>query len=75
MCADPRYRYEVQLQAGDCVVFDNRRVLHARTAFEFGEGEEGGERGRWLKGAYCDGDEVWSRWRVLEAERKEGKLQ
>lgn len=73
-------QFEIQLEPGDCVVFDNRRVLHARTGFVFvedgggvgGKGEK--ERGRWLKGAYMDGDEVWSRWRGLEEElRGEGK--
>ena len=64
-------QYRVQMQPGDCVVFDNRRVLHARTSFEFNDYEpkEGEERGRWLKGAYMDGDEVWSQWRVAEALR------
>ncbi|GAA6011920.1 hypothetical protein JCM11491_000103 [Sporobolomyces phaffii] len=74
--ADNRWRFRHQLEPGECVVFDNRRVLHARTAFEFmtpsaaaadaaaGEKVEGETTGRWLKGAYMDGDEVWSRWRV-----------
>ncbi|KPV75041.1 uncharacterized protein RHOBADRAFT_53941 [Rhodotorula graminis WP1] len=79
LCDDPeqRWRWTHQLAEGECVVFDNRRVLHARTAFEFvrpppGEGEhEGGEEaGRWLKGAYMDGDELWSRWRVLKAKQR-----
>jgi alpha-ketoglutarate-dependent taurine dioxygenase len=75
LCDDKegRWRYTHQLEPGECVIFDNRRVLHARTAFEFtdGEGVEGEEKGRWLKGAYMDGDEVWSRWRVEQ--EKAGK--
>ncbi|KAK4701839.1 hypothetical protein P7C70_g4390, partial [Phenoliferia sp. Uapishka_3] len=72
---DPENQFHAQLEPGDCVVFDNRRVLHARTAFDFvkageGDAETKGERGRWLKGAYMDGDEVQSRWRVL---REKGK--
>jgi gamma-butyrobetaine dioxygenase len=70
LCDDPRMRFEKQLQPGDCVVFDNRRVLHARTTFSWEEGKEGG---RWLKGAYCDGDEVKSKWRVLDARRAKEK--
>lgn len=70
---DPANQYHVQLEPGDCVIFDNRRVLHARTAFEFvdQDGAAGGaaESGRWLKGAYMNGDEVASRWRVLEEKR------
>lgn len=78
---DPKNQFHIQLQPGDCVLFDNRRVLHARTAFEFvdrkgagGVEGQGGERGRWLKGAYMDGDELGSRWRVLEEKRKGGEL-
>ena len=69
LCDSPEMQYRVQMQPGDCVVFDNRRVLHARTSFEFNNDEpkEGEERGRWLKGAYMDGDEVWSQWRGVEA--------
>jgi alpha-ketoglutarate-dependent taurine dioxygenase len=75
-CDDSRNRYEVQLQPGDCVIFDNRRVLHARTAFEWTEGEEaeGVEKGRWLKGAYCDGDEVRSKWRTLQGKSERGNM-
>ncbi|GAA5936067.1 hypothetical protein JCM1841_000007 [Sporobolomyces salmonicolor] len=73
--ADGTWRWTHQLEPGECVVFDNRRVLHARTAFEFvdaAQDQDGGEgeRGRWLKGAYMDGEEVWSRWRVLEETRR-----
>ncbi|GAA5857716.1 hypothetical protein JCM1840_000880 [Sporobolomyces johnsonii] len=74
--AEGKWRWVHQLEPGECVVFDNRRVLHARTAFEFveaaeeEEGGQGGERGRWLKGAYMDGEEVWSRWRVLDETRR-----
>jgi len=54
--------YERQMQPGDCVIFDNRRVLHARTAFT--PGDAGKER--WLKGAYLDMDPWLSTMRVLE---------
>jgi alpha-ketoglutarate-dependent taurine dioxygenase len=73
LCDDEagKWRFAHQLEPGECVVFDNRRVLHARTAFEFLEGKEGDEGGRWLKGAYMDGDEVLSKWRVLKAKQRE----
>ena len=46
---------------GECVIFDNRRVLHARKRFEVGDlGKE-----RWLRGAYLDKDPFVSRMRVL----------
>lgn len=48
------FRYERTLSPGECVIFDNRRVLHARRGFEWDETEEnkqGGQIKRWLKGA------------------------
>ncbi|BGP16708.1 hypothetical protein JCM10213_009125 [Rhodosporidiobolus nylandii] len=68
--AKETWRWEHQLEPGECVIFDNRRVLHARTGFEFTG--EGAAAGRWLKGAYMDGDEVRSRLRVLKAQEREG---
>lgn len=47
------FRYERTLTAGECVIFDNRRVLHARRGFEWDETEESKDEGkikRWLKG-------------------------
>ena len=63
--------YERMMRPGQCVIFDNRRVLHARRAFEAGDaGKE-----RWLRGAYLDWDPFWSKMRVLGAKfgrREEG---
>lgn len=58
--------FEYRLEEGECVVFDNRRVLHARRAFDASQGE------RWLKGTYVDDDVFFSRLRVLQ-ERFEGR--
>lgn len=53
--------YERMMKPGECVLFDNRRVLHARKAFEVGDvGKE-----RWLRGAYLDRDPYLSKMRVL----------
>lgn len=49
------YRYE----EGDCVIFNNRRVLHGRREFDPDSGE------RWLKGCYIDSDVLSSKLRVL----------
>ncbi|KAH9921815.1 taurine catabolism dioxygenase TauD, TfdA family-domain-containing protein [Fomitopsis serialis] len=38
---DPALRFEYLMREGDAVVFDNRRVLHARTAFKDREGDSG----------------------------------
>ncbi|EKG11894.1 Taurine catabolism dioxygenase TauD/TfdA [Macrophomina phaseolina MS6] len=62
----PEALFEHRLEEGQCVIFDNRRVLHARRAFDASKGE------RWLKGAYVDDDVFYSRWRVL-AEKAAGR--
>lgn len=57
--------YERQMAPGECVIFDNRRVLHARTSFKVDDvGKE-----RWLKGAYLDTDPFLSKLSVLQASR------
>jgi gamma-butyrobetaine dioxygenase len=33
----PENKFEIDMQPGDVVLFDNRRTLHARTAFEWDE--------------------------------------
>ncbi|EIW73184.1 hypothetical protein M231_07436 [Tremella mesenterica] len=66
----PELKYSFLLSEGDLVLFDNRRVLHARTAFRDYTPEERrskgvevkeGETSRWLKGCYIDGDVVWDK--------------
>ncbi|KAI1111734.1 Clavaminate synthase-like protein [Nemania sp. NC0429] len=47
--------YEYKMQAGDCVIFDNHRILHGRRAFDTSSGD------RWLKGAYVDSDSFLSK--------------
>lgn len=69
----PEFRYERQLSEGECVLFDNRRVLHSRKGFEFlddgtGVAEEEDKVKRWLKGCYVDGDAIWSSYRVLKGQ-------
>ncbi|KAJ1598134.1 hypothetical protein NDA14_005754 [Ustilago hordei] len=58
------FRYEKQMEEGECVIFDNRRVLHSRKGFEWDQSEKG-EVKRWLKGCYVDGDAIWSTYRTL----------
>jgi len=66
---DPALRFEYLLREGDAVVFDNRRVLHARTAFKDREGDSGSDGldspNRWLKGCYLEADAILDRGRVL----------
>jgi gamma-butyrobetaine dioxygenase len=49
----------VTLGPGDCIVFDNTRVLHARTAFD------GDNAARHLQGCYVDLDGLASTVAVL----------
>lgn len=56
---EPANQLKHLLRPGECVIFNNRRVLHARAAFDNDSGE------RWLKGAYVDSDPFDSRFRVL----------
>lgn len=60
MTRDPRFVVRLRLRAGDLMAFENRRVLHARTAFDTRAGA------RRLRGCYVDRDEIMSRIRVLE---------
>lgn len=56
---DPRYTIKLMLNGGDMVVFDNRRVMHGRDAFDPSTGT------RHLRGCYVDRSEFQSRLRVL----------
>jgi gamma-butyrobetaine dioxygenase/trimethyllysine dioxygenase len=42
---DPRFQVRVTLEPGDFVLYDNHRMLHARTGFR---------GGRWVRGVYFD---------------------
>ncbi|KAK6904827.1 hypothetical protein I204_08384 [Kwoniella mangroviensis CBS 8886] len=73
--SDPQYKFEFLLKEGDLVIFDNRRILHARTSFSDKSPEElkqagmelvEGEPTRWLKGCYLDGEVVWDKLAVLK---------
>jgi gamma-butyrobetaine dioxygenase len=50
--------FTLRLEPGDCLVFDNTRILHARTGFA-------GSGRRHLQGCYADLDAVESQWRTL----------
>jgi alpha-ketoglutarate-dependent taurine dioxygenase len=69
-----------QMCEGEAVVFDNRRLLHGRTAFvgkrfgNVGDREAGGEPSRWLKGCYFEGDAMASHGRVLRDRVARGEI-
>jgi len=55
-----------RLAPGDCVIFDNTRILHGRTAFADGGGSGGTSTGRrHLQGCYADLDGLASTVAVL----------
>ena len=56
----PELELHVTLEPGDCIVFDDTRILHARTAFTDGAGA------RHLQGCYADLDGLASTVAVLE---------
>ena len=59
LATDDAHRLVLRLEPGDLLVFQNRRVLHGRTAFD----PEGGRRH--LIGCYVDADDWRSRRRVV----------
>jgi gamma-butyrobetaine dioxygenase len=73
--AKPERVLSHRMRPGDAVLFDNRRVLHARTGFGRNAAEEessesaskqGDDQGeRWLKGCYLEADAMDDRRRVL----------
>lgn len=54
----PENQFRVKLPENTCVIFNNTRILHARTAFTSSE--------RWLKGCYLDRDSFKSKLKYLE---------
>ncbi|KAK4503197.1 hypothetical protein PRZ48_006625 [Zasmidium cellare] len=66
----PDNLHERLMQAGQCVLFDNTRVLHARRAFDAGDVG----KARWLKGGYVDKDPFFSKLRVLKGKYGKSKI-
>ena len=56
---DDENRLELILKENQCVIFHNRRILHARRAFDPTSGQ------RWLKGSYTDLDNFKDRLRIF----------
>ena len=56
---DPGNQLRLRLRPGDLACFDNRRVLHGRTAFDPTSGR------RWLRGCYSEREELESSLRML----------
>jgi alpha-ketoglutarate-dependent taurine dioxygenase len=52
--------FELKLNPGECAIFDNRRIVHARRQFDSAGGA------RWLAGAYVDTDALLSCFAVAQ---------
>lgn len=65
---DPAFAIRFTYAPGDLVIFDNRRLLHARDAFEGSTGH------RWLQGCYMERDEIRSRYRMVQRARRRRRL-
>lgn len=61
---DESLQMRFDYRPGDLVLFDNRRVLHGREAYDGGAGE------RWLQGCYGEREELLSRLRILARQRR-----
>lgn len=59
MLRDPRFQLRLRLHDGDLVAFDNRRILHGRTAFSSARSL------RHLRGCYLTRDSVYSEAALL----------
>ncbi|EFE30684.1 Gamma-butyrobetaine hydroxylase subfamily protein, putative [Trichophyton benhamiae CBS 112371] len=60
---DKKNIFELKMKPGECVIFHNRRVVHARRAFGNANNESGGDR--WLRGCYIDSDVAVSKFKTL----------
>ncbi|QPC79288.1 hypothetical protein HYE68_010040 [Fusarium pseudograminearum] len=55
MINNPDVMYEMKMEPGECVLFDNTRIMHGRNKFDVGGGS------RWLRGAYISREDFVSR--------------
>jgi gamma-butyrobetaine dioxygenase len=60
----PDFQIRFRLAPGDLVGFDNRRIFHGRDGFDPSEGA------RWFRGCYLEREEIESRLRVLDRNKR-----
>ncbi|KAH8197580.1 hypothetical protein TruAng_008264 [Truncatella angustata] len=61
---DGKNVFEYKMKPGECVVFDNLRVLHGRRQFNSSSGK------RWLRGMYVEGNSFKSKLQSLASRRQ-----
>lgn len=62
MMRDEKYVMRFRLSAGECIVFDNHRIVHGRVSYSATSGD------RHLRGCYTDRGELRSTYRILAGE-------
>lgn len=62
MLQEDRYMMRFLMKAGECMVFDNHRIVHGRAAYSATSGD------RYLRGCYADRAEMRSTYRALVSE-------
>jgi gamma-butyrobetaine dioxygenase len=62
MLQEEKYVMRFTLHAGECIVFDNHRIVHGRAAYTASSGD------RYLRGCYTDRAEMRSTYRALTTE-------
>ncbi|HEY6295045.1 MAG TPA: TauD/TfdA family dioxygenase [Streptosporangiaceae bacterium] len=72
LLAQPERQLDLRLAPGDCLIFDNTRILHARTAFSLAAGAAGSQ-GRHLQGCYADLDGLASTLAVISRPGDNGR--
>ncbi|WP_424931363.1 TauD/TfdA family dioxygenase [Amaricoccus macauensis] len=62
MLQEEKYMMRFMMKGGECMVFDNHRIVHGRAAYTATSGE------RYLRGCYVDRGEMRSTYRALVSE-------
>ena len=64
MLQSDKYLMRFRINAGECIVFDNHRIVHGREAYSATSGD------RYLRGTYADRGEMRSTYRALTSESR-----
>ena len=62
MMTRDKYMMRFNIRAGECIAFDNHRIVHGRDAYSATSGD------RYLRGCYADRGELRSAYRILAGE-------
>ena len=68
MLQDEKYVMKFRLNGGECIVFDNHRIVHGREGYTAESGD------RHLRGCYTDRGELRSTYRTLRSKGFGGSI-